>query len=349
MSDDGDINHVEESAAAPAPAAPPVEEKRKPGWLNRVLWVGPRVAEAREKTFGSGQPGFFAYDVGRQLCEDVVKIGETGKGSWAVLLLDTTAVELFTRAHLARAGLVSGLTALGEAEWEKARTVPSMQDAWGKLTVEHAELVKALVGPERDATMAKLSEEERASFANGLHELVMRLAEPLEFEAHRLGRALFARWSRVLVVTLLLVAGLGFGGRWLVKKLGKPNLALRAAVTVSSQFPGQGTDHTLLVDGDTDNLGFHTQDGGQQWVLIDLGKVKKLDKIVVYNRSDGYEERAVPIKIEISSDNQSWKQIAERKESFDKWTVKGLRAEGRFLRLKNTPPNFFPLAEVEAY
>jgi hypothetical protein len=38
-----------------------------------------------------------------------------------------------------------------------------------------------------------------------------------------------------------------------------------------------------------------------------------------------------------------WKEIA------DKWTAKGLRAEGRYVRLLNTPPNFFHLAEVEIY
>ena len=129
----------------------------------------------------------------------------------------------------------------------------------------------------------------------------------------------------------------------------RPDLALHATVTTSSQFPGQGTDHTLLVDGDPDTLGFHTMDGGQQWVVIDLGSVRRFNKIVVYNRPDGYEERAVPLKIEVSKDNANYKQVAERKESFDKWTAKGLHAEARYIRLKNTPPNFFHLAEVEVY
>ena len=336
------------------PAAPPEKRAARPdkpaaGFLGRVLWLGPRVAEAREINFGPGQPGFAAYDIARQLCDDVVKIGETGKGSWAVLLLDCTAVELLTRAHLMRAGLASGVEPLGEAEWANARTVPSMEDAWGKLTVEQAATLTAMLGPDRDSTMAKLTDEEREAFAAGLHDLVMRLAEPLEVEAHRLGRALFARWARVLAVALVLILAAGFTSKWLGKKLGRPNIALHAAVTTSSQFPGQGTDHTLLVDGDPDTLGFHTMDGGPQWVVIDLGKMAKFDKIVVYNRPDGFEDRAVPLKVEVSKDNMTFTQVAERKESFDKWTAKGLKAEGRFIRLKNTPPNFFHLAEVEVY
>jgi len=328
-----------------------VEAKTKPtsSWLGRVLWLGPRVAEARERSFGPAQPGFAWYDVARQICDDVVKIGETGKGSWAVLLLDTTAVELLVRAHLARAGLLTSSGPLGDSDWESARKIPDVEAAWGKLSSAQMSTLTAMVGPDRDATVAKLSGEERDAFAGGVHDLVMRLAEPLEIESNRLGRALFARWSRVLTVAVVLILAVGFSGRWLSKKLDGPNIAAKAVVTTSSQYPGQGVDHSLLVDGDPDNLGFHTLDGGQQWVVIDLGKVRKIKKVVVHNRPDGFEERAVPIKLEVSTDNVNYTQIAERKETFDKWTAKGFRAEGRYVRLKNTPPNFFHLAEVEIY
>jgi hypothetical protein len=341
MSDDNSENVSGQTAEAQA--------KPASSWLGRVLWMGPRVAEAREQTFGPSKPGFAWYDVARQICDDVVKIGETGKGSWAVLLLDTTSVELLTRAYLERSGLPAGSGPLGPGDWESARRIPVVEAAWAKLAPEHSATLMALLGPDRDATIAKLAGEERDSFAIGLHDLVMRLAEPLEMEANRLGRVLFARWSRVFVVAVVLALALGFSGKWLNKKLSGPNLALHAAVTVSSQFPGQGVDHTLLVDGDPDTLGFHTLEGGQQWVVIDLGKVRKFNKIVVYNRPDGFEERAVPLKVEVSNDNQNYKQIAERKETFDKWTAKGLHAEGRYVRLKNTPPNFFHLGEVEIY
>ena len=341
MSDDNSENEIGQT----------VEAKAKPtsSWLGRVLWLGPRVAEARAQSFGPAQVGFAWYDVARQICDDVVKIGETGKGSWAVLLLDTTAVELLVRAHLSRAGLLTSPGPLGERDWENARKIPVVEAAWGKLSTAQIGTLTGMLGPERDAMIAKLSGEERDAFASGLHDLVMRLAEPLEIEANRLGRALFARWSRVLAVAVVLVLALGFSGRWLSKKLDGPNLAAKAVVTASSQFPGQGVDHSLLVDGDPDTLGFHTLDGGQQWVVIDLGKVRKFNKIVVYNRPDGYEERAVPLKVEVSKDNVNYAQVAERKETFEKWTAKDLHAEGRYVRLRNTTPNFFHLAEVELY
>jgi hypothetical protein len=57
----------------------------------------------------------------------------------------------------------------------------------------------------------------------------------------------------------------------------------------------------------------------------------------------------VPLKVEVSNDNQNFRQITERTEVFDKWSADDLHAEGRYLRLKNTPPNLFHLAEVEVY
>jgi hypothetical protein len=323
--------------------------KPEAGFLSRVLWLGPRVAQARATTYNATQPGYVWYDVARQICDDVVKIGETGKGSWAVLLLDCRAVELLVRAHLARAGLLSGAAPLTEADWASAQKVPAVEEAWGKLPMAHTSILAAMLGPERDATMEKLSGEERESFAESVHELVMRLAEPLEFESNRLGRALFARWVRVIVAVLIVGGALGWTGNKIASKFAKPNIALHRPVTTSSQFPGQGLDHTLLVDGDHDTLGFHTNIDPQSWVVIDLGAVKKFDKIVVYNRADGFEERAVPLKVEVSNDNVTWTQIAERKTTFDKWSAKNLHAEGRYVRLKNTPPNYFHLAEVEIY
>ncbi len=90
-------------------------------WLSRLLWMGPRVAEAREKTFGPAKPGFAWFDLARQLCDDVVEIGEAGKSSWAALLLDCEWAGLLVRAHLEREGLLSGAGPLGEGDWANVK------------------------------------------------------------------------------------------------------------------------------------------------------------------------------------------------------------------------------------
>jgi hypothetical protein len=238
---------------------------------------------------------------------------------------------------------------LSDAGWARVLQIAAVGREFAKLTAAQASTLTSLLGPERDATLAKLAAEDRESFAIALHGLTVGLFEPLACDAGRLWSALFTRWLRVTAAILLLAVLCGGVGAWLEKKFGKPNLALHRPVTVSSQFATEGTEHRLLVDGDRDNLGFHTESDGQQWVVIDLGSVRKFDKVVVYNRSDCCQERAVPLKLEVSKDNENFKFLREQKDVFDKWTAKDLRAEGRYVRLLNTPPNHFHLAEVEIY
>ena len=321
--------------------------KKMLDWLGRLLWMGPHVAEARERTFAPGKPGFAWFDIARRLWVDVVET--TGKSNLAVVLLECHQVGLLVRAHLERQAALSSTGPLGDADWANAMQIPVVGRAFATLTPVQASTLTALLGPSRDATLAKLTGEDRESFASALHDLAIKLFEPLECEASRLWSALFTRWLRVTAAVLLLAVLCGGVGIWLVKRCGKPNLALHRPVTVSSQLPTEGTDHGLLVDGDPDNLGFHTESDGQQWVVIDLGSVRRFNEVVVYNRSDCCQERAVPLRLEVSKDNVNFKLLRERKEVFYAWTAKDLHAEGRYLRLLNTPPNFFHLAEVEIY
>jgi hypothetical protein len=66
--------------------------KKPPNWLGRQLWMGPRVAEVREKTFAPGKPGFAWFDLARRLGDDVVET--TGKNSLTLVLLDCAQVAL---------------------------------------------------------------------------------------------------------------------------------------------------------------------------------------------------------------------------------------------------------------
>jgi hypothetical protein len=321
--------------------------KKPPNRLSRFVWIGSRVAEARETTFGPGKPGFAWFDVARRLCDDIV--GIAGKSNLAVVLLECDQVSLLVRAHLEREGALSGTGPIGDGDWASALRIPVVGQAFAKLTSAQISTLKALLGPGRDAILAGLIGEDLESFASAVHGVASGLSEPLECEAARLGFALWGRWIRVIVTALLLALLFGTPVIWLHKKQAKPNLALHRPVIVSSQYPLEGKDHSLLVDGDFDNLGFHTESAGQQWVVIDLGSVRKFDEVVVYNRADGFQERAVPLRLEVSSDNKNFTLLREQRETFYTWSAKGLRAEGRYVRLLNTPPNFFHLAEVEIY
>lgn len=342
-----DMNLDDRSSSPPLPAEPIPQTPKRPGWLSRVLWASTRVAEARKTTFGPGNPGFEWYALARQLGDEIVKLGENRRGGWAALLLECSTIGYLVRAHLERAGQPAGAN-LGEADWQNAHQLPGTTEAWAKVSPQQQSLLNGMVGGDRDLIMSRLSEKEREELALSLHQLGDALAAPLHDEANRLGLALVSRWTRVGVVALVLAVGIGLGVNWLARKYGPPNIALNKTVTTSSQFPWEGKDPSKLVDGETDNMGFHTNHEGEQWVVIDLGSLRKFNTIVVYNRSE-YQDRAVPLKVEVSKDGQSYTQIAERKETFDKWKAKGLKAEGRYVRLKNRPDNYFHLAEVEIY
>jgi hypothetical protein len=330
----------------PTPPAPAPQVKR-PGWLSRVLWASGRVAEARRTTYGPGKPGFEWYALARQLGDELVKLGENRRASWAALMLECSEIGYLVRAYLERAGHPTG-TCLGEVDWQKVHELPETAEAWAEVSPHQLSLLNGMLGGDRDIIMARLSEKEREVLAISLHQLADALSAPLHTEANRLGLALVSRWTRVAVMSLVVAIGLGFGVNWAARKFAGPNIALNKTVTVSSQFPWDGKDPSKLVDGDPDNMGFHTNSDGQQWVVIDLGSVRKFDKIVVYNRPE-YQERAVPLKVEVSTDGQNYKEIAERKETFDKWKVKGLNAQGRYVRFKNPPNTYLHLSEVEIY
>jgi hypothetical protein len=133
------------------------------------------------------------------------------------------------------------------------------------------------------------------------------------------------------------------------KATAKPNIALHRPVTISSQYPNEGLDHSLLVDGDNTNLGFHTLANGPQHCVIDLGTKRAFNTVVVTNRADCCHERAVPLQLQVSDDGQNYRTIAERRDVFDVWTADGLKVQARYVKLQLTTANFFHLSEVEIY
>ncbi len=327
----------------------PLSPRRPPSsnTLRKLVWLDERVAEARQKNFGPEHAGWPEYDAARHARDGVVQIGETGQSSWAVLLLERDAAALLVRAHAAREDIHLSGGPLNDGDWELVRKVPVIQEAWNNLSAVQVACLTASMGHDGDHALATLPVVQRKTFAIGLHEFVAAISEPLEFEANRLGRALFARYTRVAVASVVALVIVGIVGNWVAARFEKPNIALHRHVDVSSQYPNEGLDHSLLVDGDRANLGFHTECQGG-WAMIDLGATKKFDKIVVYNRVE-FPERAVPIVVEVSDDRLNFRHIADRKEVFDKWSATGLAAQGRYVRLKNTSTNCFHLAEVEIY
>ena len=116
-------------------------------------------------------------------------------------------------------------------------------------------------------------------------------------------------------------------------------------------------DAAGAVDGIKDgNWGFHTSLESNPWWQVDLGQALKLDRVVVYNRCDGFAERNSRLLVLLSSDGRQFRQVYQHAGTVfygatdgKPLTVKLGGAEARFLRLALEGKSYFHLDEVEAY
>lgn len=319
------------------------------GWLRKFFWLDDRVAEAAAKGFSKTSAGWGEFDLARQARAGIVQIGETGEGNGAVLLLERAEVLFLVRSHLAKQNVAPVGMSLSESDWANARKVPAVAEAWAELSGAQQTALQAGLGAQAELALVNVDMKQRRYLASALRKLATALAEPLEREASLVGRVLFMRWARLGAAALVLLSIAWSISGVVEKKFAKPNIALGRPVTISSQFGDVALDHTLAVDGDRTNLGFHTDTGPNQWVTIDLGSPKNISKVVVYNRVECCQERAIPLRLEVSDDNVNFRKVADRTEEFDVWTAKGLDAKGRYVRLRHLGSSFLHFAEIEIY
>jgi hypothetical protein len=85
-------------------------------------------------------------------------------------------------------------------------------------------------------------------------------------------------------------------------------------------------------------------------MTIDLGEVKTLHRVDVYNRIDCCQERSVPLVLQVSTDGKDYRTVSRMPRKFDLWSVPmPSRTTGRFVRLLHEEANFSHLSEVEVY
>jgi hypothetical protein len=197
-----------------------------------------------------------------------------------------------------------------------------------------------------DLYLAKLSISERGRVLTAMRVLARDLAAPLEQDAARARRPGRRRRLRATLAVLVLAPIL-----WLVAHgMARPNLALHRPVVVSDRDPTYGVDPSQVVDGDQLNLGFHTSGRPNTTLTIDLGSIKPLSRVEVYNRSDCCQDRIAPLTVQVSADAFDYRTVARRTRVFQHWTVP-LPGEtsARFIRLVHEGSDPFHLSEVEVY
>ncbi len=295
-----------------------------------------------------GDPGD-EFELGCQAVRAAEKIRESGESESGTHLLHRAAAALFVRAQLARPEGNLPPPALRDQDWDRLVELSSAAREFANLPEAQRGLVTACLGSQGESHVATLSRAERRATARRLARLAQELAAPLQAEARIVRRVVMSRWLRLGISVALPVAVIAYGvieRGWFQNR----NLALHRPVIVSSIFAVNiGRNPSLLVDGDTSNLGFHTADAAHQHVTIDLGSTRRVRKVVVYNRVDCCKARAVPLRVEVSQDGDAYRQVAKRDTVFNVWEATLPPLDARYVRLTRPKKAYFHLAEVEVY
>jgi hypothetical protein len=133
--------------------------------------------------------------------------------------------------------------------------------------------------------------------------------------------------------------------------------AKRLARPAGSRKISPEADAAGGVDGVKDGKwGFHTENEKDPWWQVDLGQATALQRVVIYNRCDGYAERNSRIRVLVSDDGRQFRQVYQHNGTvFQGWTdqkplmvdLQGTAA--RFVRLALQGTSYFHLDEVEVY
>jgi F5/8 type C domain-containing protein len=300
--------------------------------------------EERER-FGPGQSGYSEYAFGRSALLDAEALSQSNEGVVSAALLYRAAIVLFGRAHELRraSGQESG-------QPEGCPGAPDSQPTQAgleALSPERRERVQhVLAVPNGEAALATLEPADLLDVLVALRNVALSVAQPLERAAvHARTRQALRRLRHAL--PWLIAIFVGSGVLW--KTFTRTNLAKHSVVSTTSAESNVRANPRALVDGDRKNLGFHTKKGRGEAASIDLGAIQLIHSIEIYNRFDCCQGRAVPLRVDVSTDGITYETVGRRKESFSFWKVSLTGKPVRFLRLTDEGTNFFHLSEVEVY
>lgn len=214
--------------------------------------------------------------------------------------------------------------------WAGADAARLANAAGGEATLTrlHALLVERTAAQLLDATDDDVSR--ARTFAENL------LWE-LDTPARTVERLQVQRWTRVAAVVLVVLVG----GYALRAALRGPNLVAARVFKTSSSLPECSPPNKC------GEIFFHTQAQDQPWIDFDLGAVKKVRQVELRNRADCCSDRAVPLVVEVSTDDQNWTQVARRDTDFTTWSTSFTPRQARFVRLRVARASSLHLEDVQ--
>ena len=160
------------------------------------------------------------------------------------------------------------------------------------------------------------------------------------------------------VIVVLILSVLGFvlvctlppwRHRWF-----PPDLGSTARWTTSSQYPntaqqGLGTASPKNNTGAADPpFFFHTLDQQDPYIDLEFERPVRVRRVLIENRSDCCEERALPLNVEIPGAS-SPRILCQRRSPFEVWTCSVKDVTTRRLRIRHPGKAMFHLRRIEVY
>jgi hypothetical protein len=158
-----------------------------------------------------------------------------------------------------------------------------------------------------------------------------------------------SRFQRCAALAALVPAVIWLGVRW---RFMPENVAAGKPVHASSRHPDTPDGHELVDGRRRFVFTVHTNTEDSPHVDIDLLGDFTVDRIAVYNRSDGWWDDCLPLVVELSRDGATYSEIGRREEHFGfavPWTIEASGRVARIVRLRVARQSYLALGGVEVF
>jgi F5/8 type C domain-containing protein len=181
------------------------------------------------------------------------------------------------------------------------------------------------------SALADLPESERASLLGDVRRFADNLLYERDTELERVWtrRLLWTSAAAVLIATAI-VASPRLLDLWEAQR----DLAQNKPWTASSRAPDSGCQSPAQRCPESPDFFFHTNKEQSPWLAIDLESVQTISSLRVRNRRGCCLDRAVPLVVETSVDQQKWTEVARNEEEFGEWKASFTPTQARWVRLR---------------
>jgi hypothetical protein len=158
------------------------------------------------------------------------------------------------------------------------------------------------------------------------------------------------RWRRVAVLAtgFALLAGLTALIVSLMAPPARADIAANKPWRASSAYSGYVASGVKPVVPEAPAF-FCTNEDNEAWWLVDLQAPTRVDAATIVNRADCCLERATPLVLEVSLNNQTWREVSRRTELFRTWNPTFAPVSARYVRLRALRKTFLHMKDVRLH